>query len=558
MSVDPATTQDNALPLNYRLGEYLVRKVLGRGGFGFTYLAQDTKLGAEVAIKEYFPQSFAARQPNQTIAPLTSGASGGVDDYRWGLEQFLKEARALAKFKHNNIVRVLRFMEANGTAYMVMEYEAGQSLSDYLRTHGGFLAEPLLLKIFLPILNGLQAVHEAGLLHLDIKPGNIYLRRDGRPLLIDFGSARQVRAGAKTAHQTALTPGYCAPEQYPGRGELGAAADIYSIGATLYRCVTGKPPIDALQRLQTYERSRVDPLMPASKFDRPKYSAPIRATIDAALRLTALDRPRAAAALQNGLMGKGMEEPKKAEAGAYGSGFIGIIRTAAVHTKRRIYRSPMEKTLALLVFVATMMVVIPKILIDTGYLTKETLFNTIDTTVAQVAALGPAAKRWVDEQITGRPALDTPTPVASPPRRSAPAPAAPKIPPFAPQKRTAATLDMQGVAVTGVALLQDNKLIAAAGSDGSVRIWRRDGGELVHARTDRTTTPVVLAASADGRWLVLTGKDNSIELWDAQTEKPAGTLPGHSAEISALAFSLDGKYLVSAALDKTVSLWHVG
>jgi serine/threonine protein kinase len=165
-------SRSNALPATYRLGEYVIENVLGHGGFGITYLARDTKLSSQVAIKEYFPQAFALRDRQSTIMPTTDGG----ENYRWGLQEFLKEARALAKFKHNHIVRVLRFLEANGTAYMVMEYEQGESLATYLTKTGGFLNEPTLLSIFLPILGGLQAVHDAGLLHLDIKPENIYLR----------------------------------------------------------------------------------------------------------------------------------------------------------------------------------------------------------------------------------------------------------------------------------------------------------------------------------------------------------------------------------------------
>ncbi len=557
-SIPAAATPDNALPINFRLGEYAIQRVLGRGGFGITYLARDTKLGAEVAIKEYFPQAFAVRDRTHSIVARTLHASGGVEDYRWGLEQFLKEARALARFKHNHIVRVLRFMEANGTAYMVMEYEEGQSLATFLRTHGGFLAEPLLLRVFLPILNGLQAVHEAGLLHLDIKPDNIYLRRDGRPMLIDFGSARQARTGSKADQKVALTPGFCAPEQYPGRGELGPWTDLYAMGATLYCCITGKQPVDALTRAQTFERSRIDPLVPAGRLDRPKYSACIREAFDASLRLKPAERRRSAAAIQNGLMGKGLSDAKPSTPGAYGSGFIGVIRTAAIRTKRRITRGPLEKLLAVLVFLATMAVVVPKILIDTRQLTTEELYDAIDRVPAQLRALGRDAKRWVDEQLTGKAA-------AVPSATAPPAPALPRaarqtervIPPFVPDKSERHTLDTAPVTVTALALLKDASLVAAGGDDGRVRIWDRDRGELLHTLESGAATISALGASHDGRWLAFNATEHGIALWDAHAGQPLGQLPGHAGEITALAFAPDGRHLVSAGRDKSVMLWDL-
>ncbi|MDH4134320.1 MAG: serine/threonine protein kinase, partial [Gammaproteobacteria bacterium] len=257
-----ATHNANVLPVNYRLDEYVIQSVLGQGGFGITYLARDARLGALVAVKEYFPQAYAERDRTQTIRPNTRGGKDDAENYRWGLQEFLKEARALAQFKHPNIVRVLRFLEANGTAYMVMEYEEGESLSGHLGRHGGFLAEPALLGIFLPVLNGLQAVHDAGLLHLDIKPDNIYLRRSGQPMIIDFGAARQ-RSGSDRSEKIALTPGYAALEQYPGYGDLGAWSDVYSMGATLYRCITGREPMDSRERERAMKKLRVDPNIPA-------------------------------------------------------------------------------------------------------------------------------------------------------------------------------------------------------------------------------------------------------------------------------------------------------
>ncbi|MDH5648212.1 MAG: serine/threonine protein kinase, partial [Gammaproteobacteria bacterium] len=296
----------NVLQNGYQLGEYAIESVLGKGGFGITYLARDTKLGARVAIKEYFPQGLAVR--NQQLA-IVSKPGNATKDYQWGLQQFLKEAQALARFKHNHIVRVLRFLELNGTAYMIMEYEQGQGLQDYMKENGQ-LDEKMLLQIFVPVLNGLQAVHSAGLLHLDIKPDNIYLRADGQPMLIDFGSARQTARGPDAEERIALTPAYAAIEQYPDKGKQGPWTDIYSIGASLYHCISGKQPVDALRRYQSLLKYKADPLTPASKLEQSGYSEYLRECVDWAMQIYPSHRPKGAIELQEGLMGKGRPNKK--------------------------------------------------------------------------------------------------------------------------------------------------------------------------------------------------------------------------------------------------------
>lgn len=292
----------NALPRGYRLDEYVIDSVLGTGGFGITYKAQDRKLGTWVAIKEYFPQEFASRSAAMTIVPQP-GQPG--EHYEWGRQQFLKEVRALARFRHNNIVRVLRFLELNGTAYMVMDYEAGQGLHDYIEKHGQ-PDERMLLQVFVPVLNGLQAVHQAGLLHLDIKPANIFLRTDRSPMLIDFGSVNNMARPSDGAGQVVLTPAYAAIEQYPGHGKQGPWTDIYSIGASLYRCVSGGDPVDAYIRAQMLRDGLPDPLTPAAQLERGKYSAYLRECIDWAMQIDAMKRPKDVAAFQEALMGKGI------------------------------------------------------------------------------------------------------------------------------------------------------------------------------------------------------------------------------------------------------------
>lgn len=268
------------------VSRYEIREELGAGGFGVTYKAFDTQLHCEVAIKEYLPAEFAVRSSDHTtVAPRNIETA---ELYEYGLNQFLDEARVLAKFKNRHIVRVSDFMKVNGTAYLVMDYEEGQPLGELLKQRGGSLAETEIKNIFIPILDGLKTVHDTSLLHRDIKPDNIYLRSDGPPVLLDFGAARQYTANQTRSVTAIVTPGYAPFEQYQPHGELGAWTDLYAVGATLYHCISGKPPIDVLTR----HGVRVDPLPPAVEVGVDRYSEVLLQTVDWMLRQQPDQRPR--------------------------------------------------------------------------------------------------------------------------------------------------------------------------------------------------------------------------------------------------------------------------
>jgi len=236
----------NALLLQSLLLEYRLESVLGAGGFGMTYLGWDTNLEKHVAIKEYLPNDLALRALDGSLVPINTE---NEYNYQWGLERFIQEARILAKFSHPNIVRVSRFFEANGTGYMVMDYEAGESLRQYLKRNP-MPEEAKLKNLLMPVLDGLQAVHEAGFLHRDIKPSNVFIRSNGVPVLLDFGSAR-VATGAITKSLTAIvTPGYAPIEQYSNRGNQGSWSDIYALAGVMYRAVNGENPPDSVSRIK--------------------------------------------------------------------------------------------------------------------------------------------------------------------------------------------------------------------------------------------------------------------------------------------------------------------
>ena len=232
----------NALPAGYALQEYRIEKLLGVGGFGLTYLATDSNLHLKVALKEYLPGEVALRGADQSIRPLSEATA---ETFGWGKQRFLDESRTLASFRHPNIVRVMRFFEANNSAYMVMEFVEGASLGEWIKSRRP-LAEAQAAAIVGPLLDGLEVVHKSGYLHRDIKPGNVYMRDDGTPVLLDFGSARQ-RSSELTA---VVTPGYAPFEQYHTQGNQGPWSDLYALAGVLYWMVTGSPPTEAAARVR--------------------------------------------------------------------------------------------------------------------------------------------------------------------------------------------------------------------------------------------------------------------------------------------------------------------
>ncbi len=282
------TGNDHGQPLHvgYELEGYKITDVLGVGGFGVTYLAEEAALGRRVAIKEYVPIGIAERQRGSAVRAAQDAARA---DFDWGLARFRQEGRTLVAFDHPNIVRVHRFFEANGTAYLVMQLVEGESLARVLaRRH--VLSEEEIRRFIAPLLDGLEDVHRAGFLHRDIKPGNILLRLDGTPVLIDFGAARQALVQrATTGLTTVLSDGYAPHEQYDSRGHQGPWTDIYGVGAVLYRCVAGMKPIRAPDRIAARLRGVPDPLPPAARLNG--YTPRLLAAVDAAMAVIESERP---------------------------------------------------------------------------------------------------------------------------------------------------------------------------------------------------------------------------------------------------------------------------
>lgn len=235
------------LPHGILLGnKYRVGRVLGKpGGFGVTYLGWDTLLQNRVAIKEFLPKGVVARSTeNLSVTVHTEDDRNGFES---GRAKFLAEARTLAKFDHPSIVRVRNFFEENGTAYLVMDYYDGMSLSDFMSNVQDPVTPETAIDIILPILDGMAVIHQQNFLHRDIKPQNIYLAIVGRPLLLDFGAARQTDGDHSLS--VVVTEGYAPLEQYQRRGAQGPWTDIYALAATLYRMLSGEMPAVALDRI---------------------------------------------------------------------------------------------------------------------------------------------------------------------------------------------------------------------------------------------------------------------------------------------------------------------
>ncbi len=282
------------------IGDYRIVRRLSSGGFGVVYLALDS-MGQQVAIKEYLPASLALRDPAERVPRILPEK---LSLYRLGLKSFFEEGRALAQLSHPSVVSVLNFFRENETVYMVMNYLEGANLQEFILTARGIknhklLRESTIRSLFDEVLRGLRIVHQHKMLHLDIKPANIFITNDDKAVLIDFGAAREVLSKEGRFIRPMYTPGFAAPEMYRRSEALGPWTDIYAIGACIYACMQGFPPPAAAQRL---EKDRLDKDL--AKLSG-VYSDKLIEVVQWCMALDPLSRPQSVFALQKALSCEG-------------------------------------------------------------------------------------------------------------------------------------------------------------------------------------------------------------------------------------------------------------
>ena len=300
----------SSLPPDTMIGGYRIVRKVAAGGFGVVYLAVDPE-GQQLAIKEYLPSSLVSRAPGALLPTI---APEKLSLYRLGLKSFFEEGRALAQISHPSVVSVMNFFRENETVYMVMNYLEGASLQDFIVTareqkKSKVFRESTIRSLFDEILRGLRIVHQHKMLHLDIKPANIFITDDNRAVLIDFGAAREVLSKEGNFVRPMYTPGFAAPEMYRRDTKMGPWTDIYAIGACIYACMQGYPPNEAPQRL---DKDRIEVALTRL---RGVYSDNLLEVVPWCMAIDPLSRPQSVFALQKEMNREGSRRYTKLSVG---------------------------------------------------------------------------------------------------------------------------------------------------------------------------------------------------------------------------------------------------
>jgi serine/threonine protein kinase len=543
-----------ALPGGTELaGDYRIDRVLGAGGFGVTYLAEEIALSRKVSIKEYFPSDFAARSDNGSATPRSEDCSG---DYTWGLERFIEEAQTLAKFNHSNIVRVYRTFRANNTAYMVLHFEEGQSLKSWLKGLNRAPRQKELDAIVAPLLDALQTIHKAEFLHRDIAPDNIIIRKSGDPVLIDFGAARSdIAAHSKTKTVSALVkPGYSPYEQYAETSkQQGPWTDIYALAATLYHAVTGKRPPDSPSRMLK------DEMVPASEAALSSYRPTFLEAIQKGLALKVNARPQSVAAWRGALLAPAPEKP-------------GVI--ARIRERTEIKKSDKSRRAAPVAALAQTPVPPPP---DVPGL-KGGLLDFVEGLKPQpappVAAKEPAAKptppspqRAATVKAAAVPVpAPSALPVALPARpsagkkRSRPAPAVKRNRLFSRELKTKLML---AVAFASAAFIFKDQIPRVVQPQMASTITT---GAITSEPSERNISQAsefrahdgaidAMSFSGDGRLIVTAGSDRTLKIWNAESHTLQGSIPLDAGSATSLA--VRNNHAVTSHADGTVTVYDL-
>ncbi|MBK9080354.1 MAG: serine/threonine protein kinase [Hyphomicrobium sp.] len=551
-----------ALPGGTELaGDYKIDRVLGAGGFGVTYLADEIALSRKVSIKEYFPADFAVRDSDGSATPRSENCKG---DYTWGLERFIEEAQTLAKFNHGNIVRVYRTFRANNTAYMVLHFEEGQSLKSWLKSLNRAPRQKELDAIIAPLLDALQIIHKAEFLHRDIAPDNIIIRRSGDPVLIDFGAARSdIAAHSKTKTVSALVkPGYSPYEQYAETSkQQGPWTDIYALAATLYHAVTGKRPPDSPSRMLK------DEMIPAQDAALSSYRAPFLDAIQRGLALGIDARPQSVAEWRGALLAPVPEKP----------GMIARLRerTEVKKSAGRARQAALAEAAAspapvppppdapgpagrMLDFVDRLKPAAAKAEGPVKPAAPEKAAAKAAPPLA--AARTPPAKEAIAKAATVKAAALPPPPrVSSARKRARPAPSV--------KRRRSLTREIKTKVILAIAFVSAGYLF----QNQLARIARPlpsgiTTGAIGTALADRAIAQSAefrahdgaidgLAFSGDGRLIVTTGGDRMLKIWNADTHQLTGSIYLDAGIATAL--SVRNNRVVTAHADGSVAVYDL-
>ncbi len=572
------------------LNRYKIHSVIGQGGFGVVYKGEHRELGIEVAIKEYFPSELCVRQGG-TVQPTRGEFQVPFEE---GLERFLKEAKQLEKFRDcPNIVTCRDLFRANGTAYTIMEYVQGLPLSTLLErreSRGEPLTEQELLDLILPLLSGLQTVHDAGVCHRDIKPSNILVRRDdSTPILIDFGAAKQ-EISRHTKSLAPYTDGYAAMEQV-GDGKIGPWTDIYGLGAVMWRVVAGgNPPFLPLNPTTVQKRAyaimqgQSDPLPTAAEIGQGRFSVKVLQAIDHCLVINENKRIQSCAELIGELKPLvSVAEEENDQPKLLGNKDSLPPEPSGVPIQNEVFKTDSTKKsngwmLAILaVFgIIILLLVTIQLINQPSFITQEEHRLTGHTDGVWSVAFSPDSSQLAsgseDETIrlwdvvTGS-EISRLTGHKDGVRSVAFSPDGSQLTSGSYDKTIRLWDVVTGVemhrltghthSVYSVAFSPDGSLLASGSGDETIILWDVDTGVEMHRLTGHTRIVYSVAFSPNGSLLASASSDETIILWDVDTGVEIRRLTGHRDEVRSVAFSPDGSWLASASLDKTIRLWNV-